>query len=52
MPKAIEENQTATKTENKTTTMQLFARMADSSTIKIGPTVQGADRTTPEHSEN
>jgi hypothetical protein len=51
-PKAIEKNQTATKTENKTTTMQLFARMADSSAIKTGPTVQGADGTTPEHSEN
>jgi hypothetical protein len=33
-PKAIEEKKTATKTENKTTTMQLFAGMADSPAIK------------------
>jgi hypothetical protein len=46
-PKAVEENQTATKTENKTTTVQLFAGMADSPAIKTGPIVQGADRTTP-----
>jgi hypothetical protein len=39
-PKAVEENQTATKTENKTTTVQLFAGMADSPAIKTGPTVQ------------
>jgi hypothetical protein len=47
-PKVVEENQTATKTENKTTTMQFFAGMADSPAIKTGPTVQGANRTTPE----
>ena len=28
--------------------MQLFAGMADSPAIKTGPTVQGADRPTPE----
>jgi hypothetical protein len=47
-PKAAEENQTATKTENKTTNVQLFAGMADSPTIKTGPTVQGTNRTTHE----
>jgi hypothetical protein len=47
-PKAVEENQTATKTENKTTTVQFFAGMADSPAINTGPTVQDADRTTPE----
>jgi hypothetical protein len=47
-PKAVEENQTAIKTENKTTTVQLFAGIADSPAIKNGPTVQGADRPTPE----
>ena len=47
-PKAVEENQTATKTENKTTTVQLFVGMVDSPAIKTRPTVQGADRTTPE----
>jgi hypothetical protein len=47
-PKVVEENQTATKTENKTTTVQLFAGMANSPAIKTRPTVQGADRPTPE----
>jgi hypothetical protein len=47
-PKAVEKNQTATKTENKTTTVQLFAGMADSPAIKTGTTVQGADHPTPE----
>jgi hypothetical protein len=47
-PKAVEENQMATKTENKITTVQFFAGMADSPAIKTGPTVQGADRPTPE----
>jgi hypothetical protein len=47
-PKAVEENQTATKTENKTTTVQYFAGMADSPAIKTGPTVQAVDRITPE----
>jgi hypothetical protein len=46
--KIVEKNQTTTKTENKTTTVQFFAGMADSPAIKTGPTVQGADRTTPE----
>jgi hypothetical protein len=47
-PKAVEENQTATKTENKTTTVQLFVGMADSPALKTGPTVQGAYCPTPE----
>jgi hypothetical protein len=46
--KAIEEKQTAIKTENKTTTMQLFAGMADSPAIKARPSEQSADRPTPE----
>jgi hypothetical protein len=47
-PKAIEEKQTATKTENKTTIVQLSAGMADNPAIKAGPSAQGADRSTPE----
>src|SRR5690348_13506915 len=47
-PKAVEENQTAIKTENKTATVQLFAGIADSPAIKTRPTVQDADRPTPE----
>jgi hypothetical protein len=47
-PKAIEEKQTTTKTENKTTIVQLSAGMADSLTIKAGPSAQGADHPTPE----
>jgi hypothetical protein len=47
-PKVIEEKQTTTKTENKTTTMQLFAGMVDSPAIKAGPSIQDADRPTPE----
>jgi hypothetical protein len=47
-PKAVEKNQTATKTENKTTTMQLSASMVDSPTIKAGLSTQDADRPTPE----
>jgi hypothetical protein len=47
-PKAIEKKQTVIKIENKTTTMQLFAGMADSPTIKAGPFIQGVDRPTPE----
>jgi hypothetical protein len=46
--KAVEGNQKATKTENKTTNVQFFAGMADSPAIKTGPTVQGADHPTPE----
>jgi hypothetical protein len=47
-PKAVEENQTTTKIKNITTTVQLFAGMADSPAINTGPTVQGVDHTTPE----
>jgi hypothetical protein len=47
-PKAVEENQTAIKTENKTATVQLFAGIADSPAIKTRPTVQDADHPTPE----
>jgi hypothetical protein len=36
-PKVVEEKQTATKTENKTTTLQLSVGMADSPAIKAGP---------------
>jgi hypothetical protein len=43
-PKAIEEKQTATKTENKTTTMQFSAGIADSPARNAGPSVQGTDR--------
>jgi hypothetical protein len=43
-PKVIDEKQTASKTEDKTTTMQLFTGMADSPAIKAGPSVQGTDR--------
>jgi sRNA-binding protein len=46
-PKAVEEKQTATKTENKTTIVQLSAGMADSPAIKAGPSAQGADCLTP-----
>jgi hypothetical protein len=34
--------------KNKTITMQLFAGMADSLAIKAGPSIQDADRPTPE----
>jgi hypothetical protein len=47
-PKAVEKNQTATKTENKTTTVQLYADMVDSLTIKARSSAQGADHPTPE----
>jgi hypothetical protein len=48
-PKAVEENQTAaTKTENKTTIVQLSVGMADSPAMKVGPSAQGADRPTHE----
>ena len=46
-PKTIEEKQTTTKTEDKTTTMQLFIGMADSPAIKAGLSVQGTDCPTP-----
>ena len=38
----------ATKIENKTTTVQLFAGMVDSPAIKTRPTIQDADHLTPE----
>jgi hypothetical protein len=47
-PKAVEISQTATETRNETTTLQLYAGMADSPAIKAGPSAQGADRPTPE----
>ena len=46
--KAVEENQTAIKTENKTATVQLFAGIADSPAIKTRPTIQDTDHPTPE----
>jgi hypothetical protein len=47
-PKAVEKNQTATKIENKTTTVQLSAGMVDCPAIKAGSCAQDADRPTPE----
>jgi hypothetical protein len=47
-PKAVEKNQTDTKTENKTTIVQLYAGMIDNSTIKVGSSTQDADHPTPE----
>jgi hypothetical protein len=38
----------ATKTENKTTTVQLYAGMVDSPTIKAGSSAQDTDHPTPE----
>jgi hypothetical protein len=46
-PKAVEKNQTATKIENKTTTMQLYAGMVDSPTIKARSSALDADHPTP-----
>jgi hypothetical protein len=46
--KAVEKNQTTTKTENKTTTVQLYAGMVDSPTIKVGSSAQDANHPTPE----
>jgi hypothetical protein len=46
-PKAVDEKQTTTKKENKTTIMQHPTGMADSLAGKVGPFAQGADRTTP-----
>jgi hypothetical protein len=48
-PKAIEEKQTAAKTENKTTIVQLSVGMADSPAIKAGSSEQGTDRLTPKY---
>jgi hypothetical protein len=47
-PKAVEINQTASKTENETTTSQLSAGMADSPAIKAGPSADDTDRPTLE----
>jgi hypothetical protein len=47
-PKAVEEKQTSTKIENKTTLVQHPADMANSPAKKDGPSTQGADRSTPE----
>jgi hypothetical protein len=47
-PKFVEKNQTATKLENKMTTVQLSAGMVDCSAIKDGSSAQDADRPTPE----
>jgi hypothetical protein len=46
-PKAVEEKQTATKIENKTTLVQHPAGMADSLANKAGPSAPGAERPTP-----
>jgi hypothetical protein len=46
-PKVVEKNQTATKVENKTTTVQLSAGMIDSPAIKAGSSAQDADHPTP-----
>jgi hypothetical protein len=46
-PKAVEKNQTTTKVENKTTTVQLSAGMIDSPAIKAGSSAQDAVRPTP-----
>jgi hypothetical protein len=45
-PKVVEKNQTATKVENKMTTVQLSAGMLDSSTIKARSSAQDADHPT------
>jgi hypothetical protein len=47
-PKAVEKNQTATKIENKTTTVQLSAGMVDSPAIKTGSSAQDTDHPTPD----
>jgi hypothetical protein len=46
--KAVEKNQTTTKIENKTTTVQLSTDMVDSPVIKAGSSAQDTDRPTPE----
>jgi hypothetical protein len=46
--KVVEEKQTTTNIENKTTTRQLSVGVVDSLAIKAGPSAQGTDRTTPE----
>jgi hypothetical protein len=47
-PKTVEEKQTATKIENKTTLVQHPAGMADNLANKVGQSAPGADRPTPE----
>jgi hypothetical protein len=47
-PKAVEEKQTTTKIENKTTLVQHPAGMVDCLANKAGPSAPGADRQTPE----
>jgi hypothetical protein len=47
-PKAVEEKQTATKIENKTTLVQHPAGMTDSLANKAGQSAPGVDRPTPE----
>jgi hypothetical protein len=47
-PKAVEEKQTTTKIENKTTLVQHPAGMADNLANKAGQSALGADRPTPE----
>jgi hypothetical protein len=45
-PNDVEINQTATKTENETATLQLSAGTIDSPAIKAGPSADGMDRPT------
>jgi hypothetical protein len=47
-PKVVEEKQTTTKIENKTTLVQHPIGMVDSPAKKAGPSAPGADRPTPE----
>jgi hypothetical protein len=47
-PKAVEKNQMDTKTENKTTIMQLSTSMVDCPAIKARSSAQDVDRPTPE----
>jgi hypothetical protein len=47
-PRLVEEKQTTTKMENKTTIMQPSAGMADNPAIKVRPSAQGANCPTPE----
>jgi hypothetical protein len=46
--KAVEVNQTTTKTKNKTTALQLFAGMVDSPAIKARSSAEDTDRPTLE----
>jgi hypothetical protein len=47
-PKAVEKNQMDTKTENKTTIVQLSTSMVDCPAIKARSSAQDVDRPTPE----